>query len=57
MTAAENNAKLVHAIKDARDSFLLRTELFAVIAAETKAKYDAYLAHGFTPEQALFLCK
>ena len=43
-------------IKEAHDDFMMRTELFAVIAAETKAKYDAYIAVGFSPEQALRLC-
>lgn len=49
-------AEMAELIKEAHDDFMMRTELFAVIAAETKAKYDAYIAVGFSPEQALRLC-
>lgn len=49
-------AELAELIKKAREDFMMRTELFAVIAAETKAKFDAYVAVGFTGEQALRLC-
>lgn len=48
---------LAQAIKDTQDTFLIRMELFAIIAAETKAKYDALINAGFTSEQALELCK
>lgn len=51
------NAAIVQAIKDARESFLLRTELFEIMAQESKAKYDAFLAVGFSAEQALVLCR
>ncbi len=29
----------------------------AYLAKVTKIRYDAYIAEGFEPEQALFLCK
>ena len=48
---------LAQAIKDSNDTFLLRMELFAAIAAEMKAKHDALVNAGFTAEQALELCK
>jgi hypothetical protein len=48
---------LSQAIKDSQDTFLLRLELFAAVAAEIKAKYDALVSAGFTPDQAMDLCK
>lgn len=56
-TQRTRDIALTHAIKDARDSFLIRVEMFEVVAMETKAKYDAYLSAGFSSEHALFLCK
>lgn len=47
--------ELAELIRQARDEFMMRTELFAVVAAESKAKYDAFVAVGFSPEQALRL--
>lgn len=44
------------AIANARENFLLMSELWKVSANETKAKYDAYLEAGFTKDQALSLC-
>lgn len=52
-----NHVALAQAIKDSQDTFLLRMELFAAVAAEMKAKYDALVSAGFTGEQALELCK
>ncbi len=52
-----NHVALAQAIKDSQETFLLRMELFAAVAAEMKAKYDALLTAGFTSEQALELCK
>lgn len=52
-----NHVALAQAIKDSQETFLLRTELFAAVAAEMKAKYDALVTAGFTAEQALELCK
>lgn len=49
--------ELTRCIKEARDSFLIRVEMFEVMAMESKAKYDAYLSAGFSAEQALHLCK
>lgn len=49
-------AELSDAIKELRDGFDLRVELWQQLAHETKAKFDAYIAAGFTPEQALKLC-
>ena len=52
-----NHVALAQAIKDSQETFLLRMELFAAVAAEMKAKYDALVTAGFTAEQALELCK
>lgn len=52
-----DHVALAQAIKDSQDTFLLRTELFAAVATELKAKHDALVNAGFTPEQALELCK
>lgn len=52
-----NTIEMVQAIKDSQESYLLRIELFAVVATEIKAKYDALVSAGFTSEQALELCK
>lgn len=32
-------------------------KIMEIIALEKKINYDAYVAAGFTPEQALALCK
>lgn len=47
---------LAEIIRTAREDFMMRTELFAVVAAETRAKYEAYVAVGFTADEALALC-
>ncbi len=52
-----NHIALAQAIKDSQETFQLRLELFSVVAAEMKAKYDALVSAGFTAEQALELCK
>ena len=52
-----SHVALAQAIKDAQDTFLLRMELFAAVAAEMKAKHDALVNAGFTAEQAMDLCK
>ena len=46
---------MMQAIKDAQDQFLMRTELFKVVASEDKAKFDAYVSAGFSQDQALAL--
>jgi hypothetical protein len=52
-----NAIALAQAIQDAKETFMLRAELMAVIATEMKQKYDALITAGFTAEQALELCK
>ena len=52
-----NHVALAQALKDSQDTFLIRMELVAALAAEMKAKYDALVTAGFTAEQALELCK
>lgn len=52
-----NHIALSQAITDSQADFLLRLELFAVVATEIKAKYDALVNAGFTQDQALELCK
>lgn len=52
-----NGLAVVQAIKDSQDNFAIRMELFHVVAAEIKAKYDALVGAGFTAEQALDICK
>jgi hypothetical protein len=52
-----NAIALSQAIQDAKETFMIRAEMMAVIAAEMKQKYDALITAGFTAEQALELCK
>jgi hypothetical protein len=52
-----NHIALAQVIKESQDTFQLRLELFSVVAAEMKAKYDALVSAGFTADQALELCK
>lgn len=52
-----NHLKVVEGIKCLQETFLIRSELYAVIAQDTKSKYDAYVAAGFTSEQAIELCR
>lgn len=52
-----DHVALAQAIKDSQETFLLRLEVFAAVAAEMKATYDALVSAGFTVEQALELCK
>lgn len=49
--------ELVQILKEAKETFLMRTELFAVVALELKAKYEALVSAGFTQDQALELIK
>ena len=53
---SDKKIALSTAIANARENFLLMSELWKVSANETKAKYDAYLEAGFTKDQALSLC-
>lgn len=52
-----NALALAQAIKDSKDTFLLRMELLAQVAAEMKAKHEALVNAGFTSEQAIELIK
>lgn len=54
--AKMSHIAIAQAIKDSQDTFQLRMELFAAVAAELKAKYDALLSAGFTADQALAIC-
>lgn len=45
------------AIKQSRELFDYKIELWEQIAKEKMAEYNAYMDAGFTAEQALFLVK
>jgi len=45
------------ALQGMRDQFTDMVEFFKIDAQYKKAKYDAFVEEGFTPEQALFLTK
>lgn len=44
-------------LKNAIDELPFYIELMTLTARQYKIKYGAFLKEGFTPEQALFLCK
>jgi hypothetical protein len=50
-----NAIALSQAVQDSKENFLLRQELFLVVASDLKAKYDALITAGFNTEQALDL--
>jgi len=52
----EKMMMLSEAINAAKETFMLRTELFAMAAAETKAEFDAFVAAGFSTDQAMQFC-
>jgi hypothetical protein len=56
----ENKAnRLAHKalIQNALDDIPNLILTMSFLAKSAKIKYDAYISEGFTPEQALFLCK
>jgi hypothetical protein len=52
-------ADAARGLKQALDTFDPRgfTDLWKVLAQQRKIRYDEHLTAGFSPEQALFLCK
>lgn len=52
-----SNDELVKSIELMRRQAELIAEASKLIAAQRKASYDAHIAAGFTPEQALILCQ
>lgn len=53
----KERVNLAQSIKTIRDEMPLQIELQQVLAKLAKAKFDALVREGFTPEQALSLCK
>ena len=49
--------KVIEAIERARAESVYTEEVAAVIAEHRMVHYKAYLKEGFTPEQAIELCK
>jgi hypothetical protein len=50
-------AKLARDIRDMQELMPLRLDLERALARITRIKFVALMAEGFTPEQALELCK
>lgn len=53
----KERVNLAQLIRNIRDEMPMQIELQQVHARLTKAKYDALVREGFTPEQAIQLCK
>lgn len=53
----QERVKSAQALKQLRDDMPLLLEHIALQAQMTKAKFDQLVKNGFTPEQALILCK
>jgi len=56
----ENKAKQMTneaILKNIIDDFPHYINLMAYAAKASKVRYDAYITEGFTPEQAIYLCK
>jgi len=52
-----SSLELAQLLQDAEKNWPTMLELYAQIAKETKAKFDALVDSGFTPVQALELIK
>lgn len=52
----ESGKKLIAAFKTVAENWLVHLEIWDFQARSMKAKYDAAIANGFTPEQALEIC-
>ena len=53
----KQRVSLAQMVRQIRDEMPLQIELAHVQASLVKARYDAFVRVGFTPGQALFLCK
>lgn len=53
----KSTADLVELIKAITEAASITAEIHKQVAIEKKSKYDAFIAAGFDPKQALELCK
>jgi hypothetical protein len=53
----QHRVELARSIRRLREEMPMQLELQQLLARITKAKYDALVAEGFTPDQALTICK
>lgn len=53
----ENLRKMKQSLNDLKETFDVLIEYNQISAKIIKSKYDAFINEGFTPDQALVLCK
>lgn len=53
----KERVSIAQTIRQLKEEMVMRIELEQTLAKLTKAKFDALVREGFTPEQAIQLCK